>query len=90
MTIMKEQITKTKLKSHTVKVYHKVNDLAQKAHAHRVIIKDHKHKEFLHFPMTLGIAIAVILPIIAGLGLAAFLINDWKAAVEKIEQQETP
>jgi hypothetical protein len=81
---------KDRLKTHGVKVYHTVNELARKAHAHRVIVKNHKREPFLVFPMTLGIALAVILPILAGFGLFAFLWNDWEAALERMEHEETP
>jgi len=86
---MNKHITKEKLKAHTEKVYHKVNHLARTAHAHRVILKNEKRQPFLTFPMTLGIAFALILPIIAGFGLLAFLMNDWDAAIERIEREES-
>jgi hypothetical protein len=81
---------KDKLKTHGEKIYHKVNHLARTAHVHRVIIKNHKREPFIKFPMTLGIALVLILPILAGFGLFAFLWNDWEAAVERIEHEETP
>jgi hypothetical protein len=86
---MQEHFTNDKLKTHSEKIYHKVNHLARTAHAHRVIIKNHKREPFLKFPMTLGIALAVILPILAGFGLLAFLMNDWDAALERYEREET-
>jgi hypothetical protein len=85
---MYHHITKEKLKTHSENVYHKVNHLARKAHGHNVIIKNHKREPFIKVPMTLGIAFTVILPIIAGFGLVFFLMNDWEAAIERIEREE--
>lgn len=80
---LKEKITSPEVRATTEKVLDKVNHLARESHVRRVTIKDRHHRPFLVFPMSLGIAFAVILPIIAGLGLAAFLINDWKADVHR-------
>jgi hypothetical protein len=87
-TNFNKHLTREKLKTHTERVYHKVNHLARNAHIHNVIIKNHKREPFLRFPMTLGIALAVILPFIAGFGLVFYLMNDWEAAIERIEHEE--
>jgi hypothetical protein len=84
---MTEQVRREELPANVEKVYHKVNHLAREAHVRHVTIKDNKHRHLVTFPMTFGIAAALILPLIATLGLAAFLINDWKIAVEKREQE---
>ena len=86
---IKNHLTKEKLKGHTETVYNHVNRLARKAHAHEVIVKNHKREPFLRVPMTMGIALVLILPILAGFGLLIFLMNDWDAAVERIEREET-
>ena len=85
---VRENITKEELRVKGEKIYHKVNELAREAHTRHVTIKDHKHRHLVTFPMTFGIVAALILPIIAGLGLAAFLINDWQAAIEKYEDNK--
>jgi hypothetical protein len=82
-----KNITKETLQVSGEKIYHNVNELARAAHARHVTIKDHKHRHLVSFPMTFGIAAALILPLIATMGLAAFLINDWKVDVEKREKR---
>lgn len=85
---LEEKIDKEKLKALTERVLDKVNHLARESHKRHVTIKDRHHRPFVSFPMTLGIAAAVALPIIATLGLAAFLINDWQVDVHKREEEE--
>lgn len=78
---------KEHLRAKTERLLEKVNHLARESHKRHVTIKDRHHRPFLHFPMTLGIAAAVALPIIATLGLAAFLINDWQVDIKKREEE---
>ena len=83
----KTKLTKEVLKKTTEHVLEKVNHLARESHKRHVTIKDRHHRPFLAFPMSLGIAAAVALPIIATIGLAAFLINDWQVDVHKREEE---
>lgn len=79
----KEHLKKEKLREHGKNAYHKFNELARETHARHITIKDRHHNHLFAFPATLGIAAALILPVVVGLGLIAFLMNDWKAAVDK-------
>jgi hypothetical protein len=83
---LNESVTREALRVSGEKIYHKVNELARAAHVRHVTIKDHKHSHLVSFPMTFGIAAALILPLIATVGLAAFLINDWKVDIHKRDE----
>jgi hypothetical protein len=64
----------------------KLNELAKESNIRKVIIHDHKNRHVMTFPMNLGIATAVIVPILAVAGLMAFLVYDLKVIIEKNEE----
>lgn len=84
---IKEHLNKEKLKAHGEKVYHKFNEFARETHARHITVKDRHYNHLFTFPATLGIVAALILPVVVGLGLIAFLMNDWKAAVNRREEE---
>lgn len=80
---MDKQITKEKVRVKTEEILERVNHLARESHKRHITIKDRHHRPFLVFPMSLGIIATAALPVIAILGLAAFLINDWQVELKK-------
>lgn len=84
---IREKITSPEVWAKTEKVLDKVNHIARETHKRHVTIKDRHHRSFIKFPMSLGIALTLILPVFAAAGLAAFLMNDWRVHVEKQESE---
>lgn len=83
MTKKKEEFTTETIKVKGKKVVDKVNELVRAGNVRSVIVKDKHGKTIVQFPMLLGVAGAVIAPIIASLGLIAFFIAECTLIVER-------
>ena len=61
----------------------KVKELIKEGNVRRITISDKKGKEFVAFPLTLGVIGAVIAPTLAAVGAIAALVTECTITVER-------
>jgi hypothetical protein len=54
----------------------KVKEIIKEGNVRRLIIKDNKQKTIIEFPLTVGVLVTVIAPILAGIGAIAALVTE--------------
>jgi hypothetical protein len=64
----------------------KVKELIRQGNIRRVIIKDKNGKIIVEFPLTIGVAGALIAPALAGIGAIAALLTEATIVVEKADE----
>jgi hypothetical protein len=62
----------------------KVKELIKAGNARRIIIKDMKDKTLIEIPLTIGVVVAVLAPVLAAVGALAAVVTKCKIIVEKI------
>jgi hypothetical protein len=67
----------------------KVRELIHEGNVRRVIIKNEAGNTLMEFPLTLGVAGAVILPTLAAVGAIAALVTNCSITVERV-REDTP
>jgi hypothetical protein len=65
----------------------KVKELIRQGNIRRVAIKDKSGKTIVEFPLTIGVAGALIAPALAALGAIAALVTEATIVVEKEDEQ---
>lgn len=66
----------------------KVKELIHEGNIRRITISDKSGKEWMSFPLTVGVVGAVLLPVLAAVGAAAALITECTITVEREEPGE--
>ena len=61
----------------------KVKQLLNEGNIRRIIIKDMDDKVLIEIPLTIGVVIAVLAPVLAAVGALAAIITKCKIIVEK-------
>ena len=61
----------------------KVKQLIKEGNVRRIMIKDKTGKTVVEFPLTIGVAGAVLAPVLAGVGAIAALLTDCSITVER-------
>jgi hypothetical protein len=61
----------------------KVKQLIREGNVRRITIKDRAGKVVVEFPLTIGVAGAVLAPVLAGVGAMAALLTDCSITVER-------
>jgi len=61
----------------------KVKDLIRAGNVRKIIIKDKAGKELISIPVTAGVVIAVLAPILAAVGALAALVTECTIVVER-------
>jgi len=61
----------------------KVKELIHEGNIRRIIIKDKKGKTIVEFPLTIGVAGALIAPALAAVGAVAALVTECSITVER-------
>lgn len=64
----------------------KVKEIIRQGNIRRVAIKDKGGKIIVEFPLTIGVAGALIAPALAALGAIAALVTEATIAVEKVDE----
>ena len=64
----------------------KVKELIKEGNIRKVTISDKNGKEFMSFPLTVGVVGTVFLPVLAAVGAMAALITECPISVEREEQ----
>lgn len=67
----------------------KVKELIKEGNVRRIIIKNKDGKQLIEVPLTIGVAAAVIAPVLAAVGAIAALVTECSIVVER-EVSETP
>ena len=61
----------------------KIKELINEGNIRRIIIKDMDDKVLIEIPLTIGVVIAVLAPVLAAVGALAAIITKCKIIVEK-------
>ena len=61
----------------------KVRELIKAGNVRKIIIKDKKGKELIEFPVTAGVVLAVLAPVLAAVGAIAALVTECTIVVER-------
>jgi hypothetical protein len=72
------------------KLLSKVREIIHEGNVRRIIIKNQDDVAVMELPLTIGVAGAVLLPMWVAVGAIAALAADYRIAVEKNEEAETP
>jgi len=65
----------------------KVKELIEEGNVRRITITDKSGKEFMTFPLTIGVVGAVVAPVLAAVGALAALIGECSITVEREEKE---
>jgi len=79
-------MTETKKEEFVVdgeEVLKKVKELISAGNVRRIIIKDMQDKTLIEIPLTIGVVIAVLAPVLAAVGALAAIVTKCKIIVEK-------
>lgn len=63
----------------------KVKALIEEGNVRKITIHDKTHKEIMSFPLTIGVAGALLAPLLASVGALAALIGEYTISVEREE-----
>jgi len=61
----------------------KIKKLINEGNIRRIIIKDMDDKTLLEIPLTIGVVVAVLAPVLAAIGALAAIVTKCKIIVEK-------
>jgi len=61
----------------------KIKELINEGNIRRIIIKDMDDKVLIEIPLTIGVVIAVLAPVLAAVGALAAIVTKCKIIVEK-------
>jgi len=64
----------------------KVKELIRAGNVRRIVIKDKNGRELLSIPVTAGVVIAVLAPVLAAVGALAALVTECTILVEREEE----
>ena len=61
----------------------KIKQLINEGNIRRIIIKDMDDKVLIEIPLTIGVVVAVLVPVLAAVGALAAIVTKCKLVVEK-------
>ncbi len=61
----------------------KIKELINEGNIRRIIIKDMNNKTLIEIPLTIGVVVAVLAPVLAAVGALAAIVTKCKIIVEK-------
>jgi len=61
----------------------KIKELINEGNIRRIIIKDMEDKTLIEIPLTIGVVVAVLVPVLAAVGALAAIVTKCKIIVEK-------
>jgi hypothetical protein len=67
------------------KIVTKIRELLHEGNVRHVVIKNEEGKALIEFPVTVGVAGALLVPVWAAIGALAALVTDCKIVVERGE-----
>jgi hypothetical protein len=77
---------------HGENLLQKVKDLIREGNIRKITISTKSGKEIMSFPLTVGVAGAVLAPVFAAIGALAALLGECSIAVEResMEEEKNP
>lgn len=82
-------MTKESFSIHADHLIKKIKDLIEEGNVRKIIIEDKAGKEIMSFPLTIGIAGALLAPLFAAVGALAALIGEYTITVEREDEEKT-
>ncbi|MGN6180064.1 MAG: DUF4342 domain-containing protein [Mucilaginibacter sp.] len=76
-------MTRESFKINGTDLLNKVKEIINEGNVRRIIISDKNGKEIAHFPLTVGVVGALLLPVFAAIGAIAALVSECTITVEK-------
>lgn len=76
-------MTKESFKVSGENLVNKVKEIINEGNVRRIIISDKHGKEIAHFPLTVGVVGALLLPVFAAIGAIAALVAECTITVER-------
>ena len=76
-------MTKESFSIHADHLIKKIKDIIEEGNARKIIIEDKSGRELMSFPLTVGVAGALLAPMFAAVGALAALIGDYTITVER-------
>ncbi len=83
-----EESTKTHREEHKVKgekIVSKIKELVHQGNVRHIVIKNEEGRTLIEFPVTVGVAGAVLIPVWAAVGALAALVTNCSIEVEREE-----
>ena len=74
------------IKAEGGQVLDKVKELIEAGNVRRIVVKQ-QDRMIAEFPLTVGVAAAVIAPVLAAIGAIAALVTDCKIEVERVDKK---
>jgi hypothetical protein len=68
------------------KIVAKIRELVREGNVRHVVIKNEEGKTLIEFPVTVGVAGALLLPVWAAIGALAAVVSNCKIVVERGEE----
>jgi hypothetical protein len=72
------------------KIVAKIKELLHEGNVRHVVIKNDEGKILIEFPVTVGVAGALLIPVWAAVGALAALVSDCSIEVERAEKGAAP
>ena len=76
-------MTKESFSIHADHLIKKIKDIIEEGNVRKIIIEDKAGKELMSFPLTIGVAGALLAPMFAAVGALAALIGEYTITVER-------
>lgn len=64
----------------------KVRELVHEGNVRRIVIKNESGHPVIEIPVTAGVVVAVVAPVVAAVGAIAALANEWSIEVEHLPE----
>lgn len=61
----------------------KVKELVHEGNTRRLVVKDGRDRTVMEIPVTAGVVVAVVAPVVTALGAIAALANEWSIDLER-------
>lgn len=72
------------------KIVAKIKELVHEGNVRHVVIKNEEGKILIEFPVTVGVAGALLIPVWAAVGALAALVSNCSIVVEREEKEAAP
>ncbi|MGH2709958.1 MAG: DUF4342 domain-containing protein [Actinomycetota bacterium] len=66
----------------------KVKELIHERNVRRIIVKNVEGQTIMEVPVTAGVLVALVAPVLAAVGALAALASEWSVVVERSEDNE--
>lgn len=84
------KIDKEEIKVAAADLTDKVKELIHEGNVRRVILKNGEGQTIMEIPVTAGVLVALVAPIVTAIGAIAALASEWSIVVERRGSEEEP